>query len=82
VLDDICVTNTNRQIHALNGNFGKQKTEAMAERVAAINPACNITKLNTFYSKRNADELLSNHYVSPSSLVVALEENMIQQRSK
>ncbi len=61
-LDDICVTNTNRQIHALNGNFGKQKTEVMAERVAAINPNCKVTKLNAFYSERNAEELLSVPY--------------------
>ena len=58
-LDDVCVTNTNRQIHALNGNFGKQKTQAMAERVAAINPNCKVTKIDTFYRERNADELLS-----------------------
>lgn len=61
-LDDICVTNTNRQIHALNGNFGRQKTEVMAERVAAINPDCNVTKIDCFYSSRNADELLSVPY--------------------
>lgn len=61
-LDDVCVTNTNRQIHALNGNFGKQKTQAMAERVAAINPDCKVTKIDTFYSERNADELLADGF--------------------
>ncbi len=58
-LDDVCITNTNRQIHALNGNFGKLKTQAMADRIAAINPNCKVTKIDTFYRERNADELLA-----------------------
>ena len=33
-----CVTNTNRQIHALQGNVGRAKTEVMAQRIHAINP--------------------------------------------
>lgn len=37
-MDDICVTNTNRQIHALQGNYGKTKIDAMQERLLAINP--------------------------------------------
>lgn len=37
-MDDICVTNTNRQIHALQGNYGKTKIEAMQQRLLAINP--------------------------------------------
>ena len=31
-LDDICVTNTNRQIHALSLTIGQPKIVAMAER--------------------------------------------------
>ncbi|RLU01610.1 tRNA cyclic N6-threonylcarbamoyladenosine(37) synthase TcdA [Ketobacter sp.] len=37
-MDEICVSNTNRQIHALGGQFGRVKVEAMAERLLAINP--------------------------------------------
>jgi tRNA A37 threonylcarbamoyladenosine dehydratase len=37
-LDDICISNTNRQIQALSGNFGKLKVEVMAQRLRAINP--------------------------------------------
>ena len=37
-MDDICVSNTNRQLHALDGQYGRTKTEAMAERLQAINP--------------------------------------------
>ncbi len=38
-MDDVCVTNTNRQIHALSGNVGKLKTEVMAERIKQIKAA-------------------------------------------
>lgn len=37
-MDDVCVTNTNRQIHALQGNYGKTKIDAMKQRLLAINP--------------------------------------------
>ncbi|NJL30855.1 MAG: hypothetical protein HC898_04070, partial [Phycisphaerales bacterium] len=35
-LDDVCITNTNRQVHAVTGNVGRPKIEAMRERVLAI----------------------------------------------
>lgn len=37
-MDDVCVTNTNRQIHALQGSYGKPKIDAMKQRLLAINP--------------------------------------------
>ncbi|WP_295961182.1 ThiF family adenylyltransferase, partial [uncultured Xanthomonas sp.] len=36
--DDICVSNTNRQLPALAGQYGRNKAVAMAERCVAINP--------------------------------------------
>ena len=41
-LDDLCVTNTNRQIHALGTTIGQSKTEAMAARIRDINPEAEI----------------------------------------
>ena len=35
-LDDICVTNTNRQIHALSSTIGQSKIDVMAERCRSI----------------------------------------------
>src|SRR5215467_4110042 len=37
--DDVCVSNTNRQSHALDGSFGRAKVDVVAERARAINPA-------------------------------------------
>jgi tRNA A37 threonylcarbamoyladenosine dehydratase len=36
--DELCVGNANRQLPALDGHFGRNKAEAMAERCRAIQP--------------------------------------------
>ncbi len=58
-LDDICLTNTNRQLPAHEGNYGAMKAEALAERIKQINPDCLVTATLAYYSERNAEELLS-----------------------
>ncbi len=49
-MDDLCITNTNRQIHALAGNYGRLKVEAMAERLRLINPNVQVEELFSFYT--------------------------------
>ena len=44
-LDEVCLTNVNRQLHAVAGEIGRPKVEAMARRVNAIHPACAVTAL-------------------------------------
>lgn len=57
-LDEICITNINRQLHAMDGEIGRQKTAAMADRIRQINPDCKVVSLETFFSERNANEIL------------------------
>lgn len=57
-MDDICVTNTNRQIHALKQNIGQAKTEVMAERVIAINPECQVSNIDDFINSNNIIQYL------------------------
>jgi tRNA A37 threonylcarbamoyladenosine dehydratase len=57
-LDDVCIGNTNRQLHALDGQFGKPKVEVMAQRLKAINPECVVHAIHSFFLKSNAGELL------------------------
>lgn len=57
-LDDICVTNVNRQLHALDGQLGRSKTAVMAERARAIHPGCEITEVAAFFTARTAAEIL------------------------
>ena len=41
-LDEVCVTNTNRQIHALDGAVGKAKVDELAARISKINSECEV----------------------------------------
>ena len=41
-LDEICISNTNRQLHALRDTVGKSKAQVLAARVAEINPECEV----------------------------------------
>ncbi|MBE2898144.1 tRNA cyclic N6-threonylcarbamoyladenosine(37) synthase TcdA [Pasteurellaceae bacterium 20609_3] len=61
-MDDICLTNTNRQIHALDGNFGKLKGEVMAARVQAINPECEVNYIDDFLTIENIAEHIKPHF--------------------
>ena len=56
--DDICFSNTNRQIHAMTGTAGRAKVDILADRIRLINPDCNIEAIREFYSEKNADELI------------------------
>lgn len=53
-LDDICISNTNRQIHATSKTIGKLKIDQMKERLTDINPTCNITLIHDFVTVDNA----------------------------
>ena len=61
-LDDICITNTNRQIHALAETIGESKVEVMAERIKAINPDCQVNIIEDFVTQNNLNELLEQSY--------------------
>ncbi len=60
--DDVCLTNINRQIHAMDGTIGKTKALLMAERMRLINPDADIVPYKDFYSAENSDFLLSMGY--------------------
>ncbi len=57
--DDVCVTNFNRQLHALAGSVGKVKAELMAERVRAINPEAWVEAVQAFYDEETSAALLT-----------------------
>ena len=58
-LDDVCITNTNRQLPAIEGETGRPKVEVLARRVRCINPACMVEPVAEFLLPGNADRLLS-----------------------
>lgn len=56
--DDICLTNINRQLHALHSTVGENKVEVMKRRIQEINPEAHVETIKEFYSATNADLLL------------------------
>lgn len=61
-LDDICVTNVNRQIHALTSTIGESKVEVMGDRIKQINPDCKVNTIEDFVTIDNLSELMSINY--------------------
>lgn len=61
-LDNVAESNVNRQIHALGDEFGKAKVTAMAERILAINPQCQVTQIEDFVTPDNLDAMLGGGY--------------------
>lgn len=57
--DDVCVTNTNRQLHALRGNVGRAKCDVMAERLRLAHPTGTVVARKEFYSEEASDDLLA-----------------------
>ena len=55
--DCVSVTNKNRQIIALDSTVGKNKAEAMKERILDINPDASVTALPIFYSEETSSEI-------------------------
>ncbi|PWK91894.1 tRNA threonylcarbamoyladenosine dehydratase [Fulvimonas soli] len=60
--DEVCVSNTNRQLHALEGEYGKPKVGVIAARARAINPAMRLEAVERFLSPATLDELLGRGY--------------------
>ncbi len=58
-LDHISESNTNRQIHAVGDAYGQAKVLAMADRIAAINPACKVRTIERFVTAENASSLIN-----------------------
>lgn len=61
-LDDICVSNINRQIHALQGTVGQMKVDSMARRLLEINPEIKVSPCHTFVTPGNVDKLITSEF--------------------
>lgn len=61
-LDNIAESNVNRQLHALDGTFGKAKVSAMRTRILSINPSANVHEIEDFVTVENVSDMLNNPY--------------------
>jgi tRNA A37 threonylcarbamoyladenosine dehydratase len=60
--DEVCVSNVNRQSHALEGEFGRAKVDVVGARLRAINPQLRVQSLAQFVTVGNLEELLGTGY--------------------
>src|SRR3954466_7984823 len=61
-LDDVCLTNVNRQLPALDGNVGRPKVDAVAERIKLINPHCAVVAQHEYFTAKTAAHLLETKF--------------------
>jgi tRNA A37 threonylcarbamoyladenosine dehydratase len=61
-MDEVCLSNVNRQIHALDGSVGRGKADVLAERVRQINPECRVVVEPVFFTEASAERLLASAY--------------------
>lgn len=70
-LDNIAESNVNRQIHALEYTLGKAKVTAMRERIAAINPQCEVIEVEDFVTPDNLAQMMAS---SPDIVVDCMDD--------
>ncbi|MCK7594778.1 tRNA threonylcarbamoyladenosine dehydratase [Pseudomarimonas salicorniae] len=56
--DDVCESNVNRQLPALEGSFGRSKVALLAERARLINPEAEVEPLAQMLTASNLEALL------------------------
>ncbi len=61
-LDDVCITNVNRQLPAIEGQIGRPKVVALAERVRLINPSCKVRAITEYFTEASVDRLMDTPY--------------------
>ncbi len=61
-LDNIAESNVNRQLHAVEGAFGKAKVSAMAARILSINPLCQVHEVEDFITVDNVAAMLGQGF--------------------
>jgi tRNA A37 threonylcarbamoyladenosine dehydratase len=61
-LDDIAITNVNRQLHALTSSLEQSKVEVMKGRIEDINPDCEVSAIEDFVTPDNVGECITRDF--------------------
>lgn len=59
--DHVSESNVNRQIHAVEPDFGKAKVISLRDRIADINPRCRVHGIEDFVDPDNVASLIDAH---------------------
>jgi tRNA A37 threonylcarbamoyladenosine dehydratase len=82
--DVVDITNINRQIHANLNTIGRPKTELMKERIASINPSCEVVTLNMFYNEETYEQLFAHRldYIVDAMDTVSAKIHLIKEAKR
>ena len=74
-LDDLCISNINRQIHATQATIGLSKIDTMAQRLKEINPDITVHSIHDFLDHDNIEEYITADY---SLVIDAIDAVMVK----
>lgn len=57
--DNVDITNINRQLVAYMSTIGRSKSEVMKERIADINPDCEVIDMHMFYTEETYEQFFA-----------------------
>ncbi|GEB31814.1 tRNA threonylcarbamoyladenosine dehydratase [Brevibacillus parabrevis] len=82
--DAVDITNINRQIHATLNTIGQKKAELMKERIASINPECEVVTLNMFYNEETYEQLFAHEldYIVDAMDTMSAKLHLIQEAKR
>ena len=60
--DEVCISNSNRQIHAMSETVGQFKSQVLAQRAQKINPEVSVIQHQCFFSEKSQEAILSEPY--------------------
>ncbi|MCM2351283.1 MAG: tRNA threonylcarbamoyladenosine dehydratase [Bacteriovoracaceae bacterium] len=61
-LDDVCVTNINRQVLATSSTVGQFKVDVMKKRIQDIQPSCEVDTKQCFFNPKNLENIFDREY--------------------
>jgi tRNA A37 threonylcarbamoyladenosine dehydratase len=73
-LDHIAESNINRQIHALDTTLGQAKVQAMQQRIAHINPGCEVICIEEFVDAANWPAIAGLQGIERVSVIDACDQ--------
>lgn len=79
--DNVDITNINRQLVANISTIGQSKVEVMKNRIADVNPDCEVVKLHMFYTEDTFEEFFSHQpdYVIDASDTLIYKVHLIKE---
>ncbi|WP_313891751.1 tRNA threonylcarbamoyladenosine dehydratase [Psychrobacillus sp.] len=79
--DNVDITNINRQLVAYISTIGRSKSEVMKERIADINPACEVIDMHMFYTDETYEQFFAMNidYVIDASDTVIYKIHLMKE---